>query len=133
MAEIESVFPAGRPKPAGHYSPGVLAEGFLFISGQLPVDSQGKPRSDLPFAAQAELALANVDEVLRAASCARGQLVQVRVYVDDIANWPEFNSLYAKWMGDHRPARCVVPVPKLHHDLKIEIEATAIVPRRDRP
>ena len=49
----------------------------------------------------------------------------MRVYVDDVANWPEFNTIYAKWAGESRPARAVVPTGALHYGLKIEIEAVA--------
>ena len=50
----------------------------------------------------------------------------MRVYVTDIADWPAFNALYAKWTGNARPARCVVPVPQLHYGFKIEVEAVAV-------
>jgi enamine deaminase RidA (YjgF/YER057c/UK114 family) len=52
-------------------------------------------------------------------------LLQVRVYLDDINNWPEFNSIYAVWAGESKPARAVVPTGPLHFGLKIEIEAIA--------
>jgi enamine deaminase RidA (YjgF/YER057c/UK114 family) len=67
-----------------------------------------------------------VAAALRAAGSSPQQLVQVRVYITDIALWPEFNALYASWIGAHRPARAVVPVPQLHHGLKIEVEAVAL-------
>ena len=55
-----------------------------------------------------------------------GRLVQVRVYLTDIDDWPAFNTLYANWAGDARPARAVVPVPMLHHGFRLEIEAVAV-------
>ena len=63
---------------------------------------------------------------LQGAGSSIDKLTQVRVYVTDIASWPAFNALYAKWAGAARPARCVVPVPQLHYGFKIEIEAVAI-------
>ncbi len=63
---------------------------------------------------------------LKAAGSAIEQLVQVRVYVTDIESWPAFNALYAEWAGAARPARAVVPVPKLHYGFKIEVEAVAV-------
>ncbi len=71
--------------------------------------------------------LANVAQALAAAGSAVGRLVQVRVYVTDIADCLAFNALYAEWAGAARPARCVVPVPALHYSFKIEIEAVALV------
>ena len=74
--------------------------------------------------------LDNVALALKGAGSSIDKLTQVRVYVTDIASWPAFNALYAKWAGNARPARCVVPVPQLHYGFKIEIEAVAV--NRDR-
>ena len=111
--------------PGGHYSHAVVAGGFVFVAGQLPIDAKGTKLAEASFAVQAEQVLANVAAALRAAGSSPQQLVQVRVYITDIALWPEFNALYASWIGEHRPARAVVPVPQLHHGLKIEVEAVA--------
>ena len=51
------------------------------------------------------------------------QLVQVRVYIADVEHWASFNQIYARWAGEARPARAVVPVPHLHYGLKVEVEA----------
>lgn len=75
---------------------------------------------------QAQQALENVARALKAAGSAIDRLVQVRVYVTDIATWPAFNALYAAWVGAARPARAVAPVPKLHYGFKIEVEAVAL-------
>jgi enamine deaminase RidA (YjgF/YER057c/UK114 family) len=78
------------------------------------------------FEEQAAQVLANLDDALQAAGSSIGKLVQVRVYVDDIANWPAFNTIYAKWAGDSKPARAVVPTGPLHFGFKIEVEAVAL-------
>jgi len=56
----------------------------------------------------------------------RADLVQVRVYRTDVADWPEFDAVYARWLGEHRPARVVVGVKELHHG--VAVEAVAAVP-----
>src|SRR5262245_49047999 len=122
---IEPVHPAGAAPPGGHYSPGVAAGGLLFVSGQLPIAPDGARLSHADFETQARQALSNVDAVLSARGLGRDRLVQVRVYLVDIADWAAFNALYAEWIGAHRPARAVVPVPALHFDLRLEIEAVA--------
>ena len=121
------VNPVGSAKPGGHYSHGTIANGFVFVSGQLPIAHDGRKLTDASFAEQAAQVLANVEAVLKASGSSVAHLVQVRVYVDDVANWPEFNTIYAKWAGDARPSRAVVPVGALHYGLKIEIEAVATV------
>jgi reactive intermediate/imine deaminase len=113
--------------PAGHYSHAVVANGLVFVSGQLPIARDGSRLVDAPFDRQVEQVLDNLAGVLAAAGSARDRLVQVRVYVDDITNWPSFDSIYAHWAGAARPARAVVPTGALHHGLKLEIEAVALV------
>lgn len=118
--------PDDLPRPGGHYSHAVRAGGFVFVAGQLPVTPDGRKLNDEPFEAQGRQVLANVAAALRSAGSSVDRLVQVRVYVTDIEDWPAFNALYATWAGDARPARAVVPVPRLHYGFRIEIEATAL-------
>jgi reactive intermediate/imine deaminase len=126
--EIRSINPQANAAPGGHYSHGTVANGFVFVSGQLPITKDGRKLTDATFAEQASQVLANVEAVLLASGSGIERLVQVRVYVDDVANWPEFNAIYAKWAGDSKPSRAVVPVGALHYELKIEVEAVAVAP-----
>jgi len=125
--------PIGMAPPGGHYSHAVVAGGFVHVAGQLPIAADGRKLSDAPFEDQARQVLANVEAALVGAGSRPDQLVQVRVYLTDIAHWPAFNSLYAAWLGSHRPARAVVPVPVLHFGFLIEVEAVALCPAPDRP
>ena len=112
--------------PGGHYSHAVTANGFVFVSGELPIAPDGTKLNEAPFEQQAQQVLDNVAHGAERGGQLDRQAVQVRVYVTDIGDWPAFNALYAKWAGDARPARCVVPVPQLHYGFKIEIEAVAV-------
>jgi reactive intermediate/imine deaminase len=112
--------------PGGHYSHAVVAGGLVFVSGQLPITPLGVKLADSPFAEQARQVLANVTAALVAAGSGIDRLVQVRAYVTEIADWPEFNLLYSEWAGGARPARAVVPVPALRHGFNIEVEAVAL-------
>jgi 2-iminobutanoate/2-iminopropanoate deaminase len=125
--DITSVDPATLARPGGHYAHGTVANGFVFVSGQLPVTPDGKRLTDASFAEQARQVLANVESILTASGSGIDRLVQVRVYVDDLAHWPEFNTIYAAWAGASRPSRAVVPTGPLHHGLKVEVEAIALV------
>ncbi len=126
MSGAAFVDPASMRPPGGHYSHGVRAGGLVFVSGQLPIDADGRKLADEPFERQAQQVLDNVAQVLEACGSSVAQLVQVRVYVTDIAQWPAFNQLYAAWLGQTRPARAVVPVPALHYGFQIEVEAVAL-------
>jgi reactive intermediate/imine deaminase len=118
--------PDAMARPGGHYSHAVVAGGMVYVAGQLPITPDGRKLNDAPFEAQAAQTLANVAAALDAAGSGVSRLVQVRVYLVDIDEWPAFNALYAAWAGPARPARAVVPVPRLHFGFKIEIEAVAL-------
>lgn len=124
--DIVLMNPDTMAAPGGHYSHAVKANGFVFVSGQLPIAHDGTKLVEATFEQQAQQTLDNVAVALKAVGSAVDRLVQVRVYVTDIASWPAFNTIYAKWVGSSRPARAVVPVPLLHYGFKIEIEAVAL-------
>ena len=124
--ELRAINPATMAAPGGHYSHAVAAGGLVFVSGQLPIAPDGTRLNAAPFAEQARQVLDNVALALAGAGSSVEKLVQVRVYVTDIASWPEFNAIYAQWAGNARPARAVVPVPQLHYGFKIEVEAVAL-------
>ena len=124
--ERRELRPESMASPGGHYSHAVVGAGLVFVSGQLPITADGSRLNQAKFEVQAKQVLANVAAALHAAGSDIGQLLQVRVYVTDIDDWPAFNELYAAWAGDARPARAVVPVHVLHHGFRIEIEAVAL-------
>lgn len=74
---------------------------------------------------QTELALRNVEAVLQAGGSDLDHVLQMTIYVSDMELWGEVNKKYAEVMGNHRPARAIVPVKDLHFDTKIEIQAIA--------
>lgn len=119
--------PAALAKPGGHYSHVAIANGFVFVSGQLPINAQGEKLAEASFEVQTEQVLANVQAALEGAGSSIARLVQVRVYIADVEHWASFNQIYARWAGEARPARAVVPVPHLHYGLKVEVEATALI------
>lgn len=125
-SDIVLTNPSTMAVPGGHYTHAVTANGFVFIAGQLPIARDGVKLTNAPFEQQAQQTLDNVAAALTAAGSAVERLVQVRVYVTDIEQWPAFNAIYVKWIGSSRPARAVVPVPELHYGFKIEIEAVAL-------
>ena len=124
---IQRINPTTLAPPGGHYSHVVVANGFVFISGQLPITPAGEKLNQASFEEQARQVLANVQAALEAAGSSVAQLLQVRVYVTDIEQWPAFNRIYQQWAGAAPPARAVVPVPLLHYGFLIEVEAVGVV------
>lgn len=121
------VYPSEAAPAGGHYAPAVVHNGLVYVSGILPVTATGEKLTNAPLARQVETVFYNLRAVLHAAGSAPNQVLQVRIYVTDIADWSDINRLYAAFFGDHKPARAVVPVSTLHHGLKLELEATAAV------
>ncbi|ASZ12683.1 RidA family protein [Chitinophaga pendula] len=126
---MKMIAPANLPTPAGHYTPGVVSGNLLFVSGQLPVKPDGSHTSAEPFEVQAQQAISNLLEVVKAAGAAVNHIVKVNVYIAGVQYWPVFNQLYAAAMGNHKPARAIIPVPELHHGYLVEIDAVAELPQ----
>lgn len=112
------------PNP-GHYSAGVISGNTLYVSGQLPIDLDTREVCQGDISEQTRLALANVERVLKQAGCTRESVVMSRIYTSDVAYWGAINAEYAKFFGEHRPARVIVSTTTLHFGCLVEIEATA--------
>lgn len=124
---MQNVQPRDQPRPKGHYSPAIVHNGLVYVSGQLPMDLKTREPFSGDIETQTELALRNVEAVLHEAGSDLDHVLQMTIYVSDIELWGKVNDAYARVMGDHRPARAIVPVKDLHFDTKIEIQAIAAV------
>lgn len=111
-----------------HYSPFVLGGGLIFVSGQLPLlPGRDTSLAAAPFREQARQTLQNLKAVLDQAGAGLDQVVKTTVYLSDIADWDELDTVYGAFFGAARPARSVVPTGPLHFGFRIEIEAIARV------
>lgn len=124
---MESIYLPNAPKPAGHYSPAVVHNGLVFVSGQLPLDLETRQPFTGAIETQTELALRNVEAALKAAGSDLQRVLQMTIYVSEMELWDAVNKAYAQILGEHRPARAIVPVKDLHFGTKIEIQAIAYV------
>jgi 2-iminobutanoate/2-iminopropanoate deaminase len=124
---MRKIQPSGQPTPKGHYSPGIEHSGLIYVSGQLPMDLETREPFAGDIETQAELALRNVEAVLQAGGSDLDHVLQMTIYVSDMELWGQVNTVYARVMGEHRPARAMIPVKDLHFDTKIEIAAIAAV------
>ena len=124
---MKFVVPQYKGENKGHYSPGIISNGLLFISGQLSIDPDTRQVAQGGIEEHTRLALNNLDRVLKEAGVERSSVVQCRVYVSEIDDWDKVNVIYSEFFGEHKPARIVVPVSELHFGCLIEIEAIAEV------
>lgn len=121
---MKYIQPQGISKPRGHYSPAIVENGFVFVSGQLPLDSKGNMVKGT-VEEQMLQCLKNIDVILQASGSSISRVVKATVFITDIADWPKVNGVFANYFGDHRPARVVVPVGKLIEGILVEVDCIA--------
>ena len=114
------------PKSNGHYSQCIRHNDMLYLSGQLPINPLTKliPKT---IEEQVDQALHNVEIILNEAGSSKELVLQMRVYISDIALWDKVNARYTAFFEEHKPVRSIVPTRDLHFGCLIEIEATAII------
>ncbi|AKJ68977.1 hypothetical protein ABW99_12935 [Pandoraea thiooxydans] len=123
---MQTCFTPEAPAPAGHYSQAIVANGFVFVAGQLPfVPGQGR-NPPQGATAQTRQVMVNVEQILRAAGSSLERIVNVTVYLTDMGHWPEVNLAYAQVMGEHKPARTVTVSPQLAPGCLLEVQVTAL-------
>jgi 2-iminobutanoate/2-iminopropanoate deaminase len=122
---IKTIRTEKAPVPAGHYSQAVVYNGLVFVAGQLAIDPQTGERKLGSIEEQTEQVLKNVGEILKAAGSDLKLVLKMTVFVTDIGLWERVNEVYSRVMGEHRPARAVIPTRELHHGFLIEIDAIA--------
>jgi len=118
----------GNGIPTSHlpFSPAIRANGFVFVAGQASVDDTGKIIVDT-FEGEFRRTMANVSRILKVAGVGLADIVQVRSYVDNPADLPEYNRLYREFFTEPYPARTTI-VNCLGGTLKFEIDMIAQVP-----
>ena len=123
--EIKRINTPNAPKPAGHYSQATVYNGLVFVAGQLSIDPATGAHKTGSIEEQTEQALNNVLAILQAAGSDWSRVLKMTVYVADINLWDAVNKVYSRMLGEHRPARAVIPTGALHHGFLIEIDAVA--------
>ena len=123
----EAVQTTSAPAAIGPYSQGVRAGGFLFCSGQLPLDPTTGKMVDGGIEAQTERVLANLEAVLTAGGATLRSVVKTTVYLVDMGDFPAMNAVYGKFFPEDPPARATVQIVKLAAGACVEIDAIAAV------
>ena len=120
----ETVTAGGAPEPAGPYSHAVVANGFVYVSGQGPVNLQTGSAPD-GFEDQVRQTFENLGTILEAAGSGLGDVVKVNAYVTDLTRFARFNEVYREFFAQDPPARTTVGVDLL--GILVEVDCVAVV------
>lgn len=123
--EIKRINTPDAPKAGGHYSQATVYNGLVFVAGQLSIDPATGEKKLGSIEEQTEQALSNVHAILKAAGSDWDRVLKMNISLADINLWERFNEVYARILGESRPARAALPCGKLHYGFLIEIEAIA--------
>jgi reactive intermediate/imine deaminase len=116
----------GAPPPAGSYSQAIVANGFVFLSGQTPRTPEGTRLSDAPFDVQARQVLSNLEAVARSAGTSLRNATMVTVYLRDLGDRTVFDEIYREFLGEPFPARIMLPADLV--GMAVEVSAIALAP-----
>jgi 2-iminobutanoate/2-iminopropanoate deaminase len=124
----QAIAPADAPRPLGAYSPAIRAGNLLFISGQVPVDPATGTLIGGDIKAQTDQVMRNISALLRSAGVGFEHVVRTTVFLADMNEFSAMNERYATFLADPPPARSTVQVARLPRDVKVEIDAVAVIP-----
>jgi 2-iminobutanoate/2-iminopropanoate deaminase len=124
---MQVVDTSDAPRAIGPYSQAIVADGFLFTSGQIPLT----PAGDVVAAgieAQTEQVLSNLAAVIGSAGASLRDVVKTTVFVTNLDDFTRLNAIYERHFGSHKPARSTVQVARLPRDVLVEIEFICRLP-----
>ena len=127
MTLLQSVHTDDAPAAIGPYSQAVVTDGWVFCSGQIPLDPNSGELLTGSVTEQTELVLSNLKAVLEAAGSSLDHVVKTTVFLSDMNTFAEMNEVYARHFADHRPARAAVQAGALPKFCDVEIECVARV------
>lgn len=127
MAELKEIRTPNAPAAIGPYSQAQVVGNLVFTAGQIPLDPATGAVIEGDVSAQTARVLDNLRALLEAAGASLQSVVKTTVYLVDMNDFAAMNAVYAEYFGEHRPARSTVQVARLPKDVKVEIDAIAVV------
>lgn len=123
----QEIITANAPEAIGPYSQGIIANGFVFASGQIPLDPSTGELNIGSVEEQAHLALTNLKAVIEASGSSMDLVVKCTVFLQNMDDYGAVNAIYGEYFKSPYPARAAIQVARLPKDVKVEIEAIAIL------
>jgi 2-iminobutanoate/2-iminopropanoate deaminase len=115
------------PKAIGPYSQAIIANGFAFLSGQIPLDPASNTLIEGDIAAQTERVMQNLAALLADCGSSLAQVVKTTVFLKDMGEFAKMNEVYARHFSESAPARSTVEAARLPRDVRVEIDCIAVV------
>lgn len=125
---LETVQTDKAPQAIGPYSQAVKANGFVFVSGQIPIDPATGQLAQGSVADLTKQVMSNLTNILETAGSSLDHVVKTTIYLKDMNDFEAVNTTYAEYFPNHKPARATVEVARLPKDVKVEIDAVAVCP-----
>jgi 2-iminobutanoate/2-iminopropanoate deaminase len=125
---LRTVHTDQAPAAIGPYSQGIVANGFLYTAGQIALDPGSGQVVAGDVVAQTEQVFRNLAAILGTTGSSWHDVVKATVFLMDMRDFPKVNDVYARVMGDARPARSTVQVAGLPRGVLVEIDVIALVP-----
>ena len=125
MYNFNIVHTTDAPEAIGPYSQAVVVDGWVFTSGQIPIQPSTGELIKGDVSTQTNQVLSNLKAVLESAGSSLDKVVKTTVYLTDLDTFTEMNAVYAEYFGNHRPARATVQVAGLPKDVDVEIDVIA--------
>ncbi|PMQ02494.1 MAG: reactive intermediate/imine deaminase [Dictyoglomus sp. NZ13-RE01] len=123
----EVIFTDNAPKAIGPYSQAIKVGNFVFISGQIPIDPKTGNLVEGDIKEQTKRVIENIKAIIESIGGSLENIVKTTVFLKSLEEFSQMNEVYAEYFKDKPPARSTVEVSRLPKDVRIEIEATAII------
>jgi 2-iminobutanoate/2-iminopropanoate deaminase len=127
MAGLKRIQTDKAPHAIGPYSQGIVSGNMLYTAGQIPLDPATGELVGGDIAAQTKRVLDNLKAILEAAGSSLDRVVKTTVYLSDMSEFTAMNEVYTTYFSTHKPARSTVQAARLPRDVKVEIDAIAVV------
>ena len=125
---LQKILTTDAPKPIGPYSQGIIVDGrFVYTAGQVAIDPATNQLIVGDIKIQTRQVLKNVEAILKAAGTSMNSVVKTTVFLKDFSDFAAMNEVYAEFFSASAPARSTVEVARLPRDMKVEIEALAVI------
>ncbi|MGD9679751.1 MAG: RidA family protein [Candidatus Obscuribacterales bacterium] len=122
---METITTEKAPQAIGPYSQAVKANGFVYVSGQIPIDPASGQLLTGSLTEQTRQVMTNIASILESAGASLDTVLKTTIYLKDMNDFDEVNKVYGEFFPNHKPARATVQVARLPKDVSIEVDAIA--------